>query len=48
LDEPIAHHDAHECDGKCVDINNLIGCDVACRNAPFRRLLIGRILKRDI
>ena len=51
IEEPIQQHSmlgTLECEGKCTDIANLLVCDADCRNAPFRRLLANRIVKRDI
>lgn len=36
------------CTGHCIRIEDLDACDNECHNAPFRRLLIERILKKDV
>jgi hypothetical protein len=51
IEEPVCQHSmlgTRECEGKCAEIKNLLACEAECRNAPFRRLLADRIVKRDI
>ena len=37
-----------KCPGHCTRIQELDKCDNECRNAPFRRLLVDRIMRKDI
>jgi hypothetical protein len=51
IEEPIPPADLSgtpECPKRCTTMEDLQSCDLDCHNAPYRRFLIERIVKRKI
>ena len=45
---PLSMAETDECPRNCRRMEDLDSCNVECRHAPFRRLLIDRIIRKNI
>jgi hypothetical protein len=51
IEEPIPEgslHGEEQCPRHCVKLEDLETCENECHNAPFRRLFIDRMVKKNI